>query len=211
MKERPILMSAPMVRAILDGRKSQTRRIVKPQPELDEDTGEWSWPSHKCKSMVEIRDMGGLGPYGTRGDRLWCRETHQFVQLPNERIVVYRATCDDDSFTYVDPVEGSIEQIKVHKWRPAIFMRRLESRILLEIESVRVERVQAITREDALAEGVIVGEPIDMLVNGEPGPVVYFDPVVAYAHLWCHINGADSWKANPWVWRVAFKRIVEAV
>lgn len=201
MKERPILFSAPMVRALLRGAKTQTRRIVKPQPGGDVDN------LGDGETLLDMASGRALRcPYGSVGDRLWVRETHQFVQLPNERIVVYRATCEDDAFDYVDPVEGSIERIEVHKWRPAIFMRRLESRIQLELTAIRVERLHDITEIDALAEGV-EGRVVDSVLDGKRGEYIVGSARDAFAHLWAAINGADSWKANPWVWALTFERV----
>jgi hypothetical protein len=205
VKERPILFSAPMVRAILEGRKTQTRRVMKPQPEVTapDRWGEtWSWPSHACRSMVSLRDAPCLSPYGYKRDRLWVKETHQIIQMRSERIVVYRASCPDDSFTYCDPREGTIEQIQVHKWRPSIFMPRLESRITLEVTGVRVERLHDISGRDVLAEGVDNGK-------SNPAQGVRWENMqrMAFESLWSEINGAESWDANPWVWVISFQRV----
>lgn len=201
MKERPILFSAPMVRAILDGRKTQTRRVVKPQPEATEHG--FMWPSNLARSMVEVRDMGSLGPYGGRGDRLWVRETWQ--RLTNNGIrIVYRADGEDPRTGWDDvPAESRPKMT----WQPSIFLRRADSRISLGIERVRVERLHDLTADAARAEGVTVGEPVPTTINGKPGQVTYFDPVVAFCHLWCAINGRDSWAANPWVWVIEFQRV----
>jgi hypothetical protein len=188
MKEHPILFSAPMVRAILDGSKTQTRRVVKPQP--DEDglarliaTGEWhdtSASAYRC-------------PYGIPGDRLWVRETFN----GNAEVgYAYRATEPD--------MNGC-------PWRPSIFMPRRASRILIEITDVRVQRLQDISEDDARAEGAAFhdGRPI-----GHHGwrhdinhGVVYSTARESFAWLWKSINGAGSWDANPWVWVINFRRL----
>ena len=190
VKERPILFSGPMVRAILDGRKTQTRRIVKPQPpEHAIEVFDWRAPhiaeSVKANEGCYYNDMDGLHflakcPYGTVGSALWVRETYQ----------VYR----DQKF-----YRASSEGVGA-KWIPSIFMRRADSRITLEITGVRVERLNEITPSDACAEGVFE----DGNYATEP-PLPY--PVATFKKLWQSINGPESWEKNPWVWVVEFKRI----
>lgn len=210
MKERPILFSAPMVRAILDGRKTQTRRIVKPQPERDEQYGGFHWPSHAARSMLTIKDMSAACPYGTRGERLWVRETHapfsvgEGLDTPVPECVAYRATCEDDGFDYVNG-RGEVTHLTVTKWTPSIFMPRWASRIDLEVTGVRVERLHDISEDDAKAEGISkthYGEwSFDgKRVTGRPWAHSYFI-------LWNEINGRESWDANPFVWVVEFRRV----
>jgi len=166
MKERPILFSGPMVRAILEGRKTQTRRIVKPQPLRDRGVmafNDGEHPQMRC-------------PYGKPGDRLWVRETW----CPDVEPYTFRYKADGD-----EPLE---------RWRPSIHIPRWASRITLEVVSVRVERLQNISEDDALAEGIT-------LVERGTSPVDQFNK------LWESINGPGSWEANPWVWVVEFKRI----
>ena len=196
MKERPILFSAPMVRAILDGRKTQTRRVVKSDcleiAERDDGT-HWPWR--------EDCDNGGdiwyPCPYGYAGDLLWVRETwHPETSDPDAR-AAYKADCDYDTSDC--------------SWRPSIHMPRWASRILLRITDIRVERLQAIRDADALAEGIIEQtSQIDAgwqdywpSEDGEP----YASAREAYRALWESINGAGSWDANPWVWVVEFERV----
>jgi hypothetical protein len=199
MKERPILFSAPMVRAILDGTKSQTRRIVK----LHNGhfvTGRGPGYTVECymgENGPEYSPYGGASiqplpqdqieracPYGAVGDGLWVRET--FADNAQAGIhdansgVVYRATDPDWS-----TMEG-------WKWKPSIFLPRALSRIDLRVTSVRVERLQDISPRDALAEGV-----------GHNG---MGNPVIDYQNLWESINGKGSWELNPWVWVIGFKR-----
>lgn len=170
MKERPILFSAPMVRALLAGTKTQTRRILKNQRAYDID---------KC-------------PYGQPGDRLWVREAWaktQPIQLPwPQTMVVYRE--GDNRTDYGGP------------WKPSIHMPRAFSRITLEVTGVRVERLQDISVEDAIAEGVNIHPDH----HSKPRESIY-SAVEAYRDLWEQINGPESWDANPWVWVVSFKRI----
>lgn len=132
MKERPILFSAPMVRAILDGRKTQTRRVVKLR------NGQYMPPSEKA-DINGWRQMLRNCPYGQPGDRLWVRETHFDAKRLNEGRILYRADGDVSRFG----------------WTPSIHMPRSASRITLEVTGVRVERLQDISEADAVAEGVV--------------------------------------------------------
>ncbi len=216
MKERPILFSAPMVRALLAGTKTQTRRIVKPQQPR---------PSTCELYELELTQRDGAIKHYTRdqfaarypsaapGDRLWVRETHQLIPMHDDDICVYRASCEDDSFMYADP-DGCIQLLKVERWLPSIFMRRMESRISLDVIAVRVERLQDISGDDAIAEGI---DPASHRCDCDvcrmqsslcPGSLSTL--VLAYADLWRDINGAESWDANPWVWVVSFKRVEAA-
>lgn len=186
MNERPILFSGPMVRAILDGTKTQTRRVVKPQPkgEVEFIRESYAGPGWYVAAKPHTDDYYVRCPYGVPGDRLWVRETWALPYKENwleaKDDIVYRASPRDSS----TPV----------KWVPSIFMKRWMSRILLEIEDVRVERVQDISEDDALDEG------IDN----------YDDPArQVFADLWDSINAKSgfSWESNPWVWVIKFKTI----
>lgn len=179
MKERPILFSAPMVRALLAGTKTQTRRMVKPQPRIL--AGELlCW---KDDALTDDQ-MAELCPYGQPGDRLWVREAWMDLRGVDGAVgpCMYRAT-------FGNAPDGG-------KWRPSIHMPRWASRITLEVTGMRVERLQDITRGDAMAEGC----PFPNLQDGD-------SPVRWYEYLWRAINGPDSWDANPWVWVVEFKRM----
>jgi hypothetical protein len=180
---RPILFSGAMVRAILDGRKTQTRRIVKPQPEYAQRDGRLLrleeinpdlWPTATARLLPSC-------PYGAPGDRLWVRETWRRAQ---DGVLYYRACTGDDSF------DGNA-------WKPSIHMPRAYSRITLEITSVRVERVQDIGPGDAYAEGI--------------SEVYPEHAVFAFRRLWDSINAERGygWDANPWVWVVDFQRVEE--
>lgn len=219
-KERPIVFSGPMVRAILSGRKTQTRRVVKPQPTRLE------WFEHQKGWLGSFRDDAGSQanphrmvpcPYGEPGDRLWVRETFStdaISMYPCPR-AWYRATDFNDRSDlndwHVCPKESrgrwadclacwEEREGRKFRWRPSIFMRRELSRITLEIVSVRVERLQDISEADAVAEGV-GGERDEYDMPKWPSATAAFDA------LWCSINGVESYKANPWVWVVEFKRI----
>ena len=198
MKERPILFSGQMVRAILEGRKTQTRRIVKPQPTKDYVTlmplsGELVGVT---KHGGPIDNRGWLHcPYGKPGDRLWVRETHAWYDPA--QTVYYKASETD--WTYLP-------------WRPSIHMPRWASRINLEVVSVRVERLQDISEEDAMSEGIEsweergVDDAQDYYRDYVTGGHVY-NAKDSFRSLWQSINGPGSWEANPWVWVVEFKRI----
>jgi hypothetical protein len=201
MKERPILFSALMVRAILDGRKTQTRRVLKNQPEIIKDP----FPTtDEVKGVFKFKESTGiyqcLGmqnlietcPYGQPGDRLWVREswsTHACLdnKKPSELINV-------NSYHYW--ADG---EINTGKKRPSIHMPRWASRINLEITGIRVERLQDISEDDAKAEGV----SDDMGIIFKTGDDT---PIGMYGELWESINGQGSWAFNPWVWVLEFKR-----
>ena len=207
MKERPILFTAPMARALLDGTKTQTRRVVKPEGAhhlfqfrgttaakgADEPTGEWAW----CGSE-RVVNKHIYCPYGKPGDRLWVRETWQAVS-GNDRA--------RHIMTHPRPDRGWLEYAATpradepaYKWRPSIHMPRWASRIMLEVTGVRVERLQDISEADAMAEGVTAGKYTGL-------DRAY---ARAYSDLWEQINGPGSWDANPWVWVIEFKRFSPA-
>lgn len=188
MKERPILFSGEMVRAILDGRKTQTRRVIKPQPPESVSEG---YTTYFC-------------PYGIPGDRLWVRETFAprldvdpITELARARhYAMYKADGGDPH----DPMHWH----PYDKWIPSIFMPRWASRITLEITNVRVERVQDISVSECRAEGIPQASfssqtDRDAQVHGE------------FMQLWDSINAKRgySWESNPWVWVIEFKRYGE--
>lgn len=211
MKERPILFSGSMVRALLAGTKTQTRRICKPAM------------AHSLSHVVEVPDPqergqvyngttfgdeeGGIqfaSPYGGMRDRLWVRESHWW----------FKDECDHETGYYppaltADDVEYRADgESTRHGWRPSIHMPRWASRILLEITSVRVERLQDINQADAQAEGAPPSHPSIDQISREFG---YPDfPRSWYAQLWEEINGPGSWAQNPWVWVVEFQRVQQA-
>ena len=207
MKERPILFSAPMVHAILDGRKTQTRRIVKPG--RDPYVGCQMAP---CEIAGDINNGNfAIAPYGQPGDRLWVREA--WARDDEDGCMMYRADVGHD--VCADAWEqGRIEGVSRYRWRPSIHMPRWASRITLEISAVRVERLQDISYEDALAEGVADARPL--LANGRPPETNETPDEISrrlrwpqreYEILWNSINGPASWDKNPYVWVIEFKRV----
>lgn len=195
MKERPIRFSAPMVRALLDGSKTQTRRAVK----ITHRTPGLAACLEPPVGAPRPRTAAGLCPYGQPGDRLWVRETHRpiFGQTCGLIAVDYQADPREKWERLGDAPDCLIKS----KWTPSIHMRREYSRILLEVVAVRVQRLQDISEADAAAEG------------WQRRPEVSDDPEVHadaardwYRDLWGQINGAGSWDATPWVWVVEFKR-----
>lgn len=218
-KERPILFSAPMVRAIREGRKTQTRRVFSPERMVIEANP----PRGFCYETFALRKgelvSTGMGPfypnhwlhycpYGAPGDRLIVRETWGVVNglnhvkpsdLPRDIPIIYRATSEH-------PHEPGM------RWRPAIHMPRWASRITLEVVSVRVERLQEISPADAISEGVerrhsdtYHGFYKDYMNEGYGRGCTF--PNDSFKTLWQSINGPDSWALNPWVWVIEFKRI----
>lgn len=222
MKERPILMSAPMVRAILDGRKTVTRRVMKPQPDGEPAPMEaWSrglagacHDHNPCAEKVKAHAdrlrgrvfpfCGKHGmysptcPYGQPGDRLWVREAFGHFErndtLKPGDTIYYRA-------------DG--ECVELQPWRPSIHMPRWASRITLEVTGVRVEKLQDISEADAIAEGIEAegDEWRDYLM---PHTQCCLTPRSSYRTLWESIHGPGSWDANPFVWVVTFRRIDHA-
>ncbi|PSJ16288.1 hypothetical protein C7H79_14255 [Nitrosomonas supralitoralis] len=216
MKERPILFSAHMVRAILDDKKTQTRRAIK----LPKERGVWEpsiFGGHgatysdgtRCEEMPCIWNTTTgktfVCPYGKIGDRLWVRETWQHENYPlgpyeSDCQVFYRADYMDDPLG-VD-LENSTDKLR-RKWNPSIHMPREASRILLEITNVRIERLRDISEEDAIAEGVSNADSFNG-IGVDDGMANRY----AYRELWQSINGQGSWDLNPWVWVIEFSRII---
>lgn len=216
MTERGMIFNAEMVRAILDGRKTQTRRIMKPQPEPCPRGGHW-WPSNVFKTMLHVEEemqngKGGWGglvgdacPFGDVGDRIWVRETFQGPLFDYDLMDSY---CKD-------PTPFEKPEFCVYKadgvpapefydaddelhccWRPSIHMPRWACRILLEITNVRVERLKSISDGDAIREGCSTAD----MKSGDCVADVF-------ARLWASIYGDESWNSNPWVWVISFKRV----
>ncbi|MDE1484374.1 hypothetical protein [Xenorhabdus bovienii] len=230
MKETPIIFNADMVRAILDGRKTQTRRAVKYQPcELPDSP---AYPLLKDGKLAWCRkgedDHGGWIDclYGKIGDQLWVRETFCPVfdaQYAEGEIdwIDYRAT---PRYSAEYPAGWNLEpeDPAALKWRPSIHMPRWASRITLEVVNIRVERLQDIKEEDAKAEGLAEISKDGKLfkfglpdMDGLPGGCDIGwqwsewekNPVMAYKKLWASIYGSESWNNNPWVWVIEFRRI----
>lgn len=209
MTDHPILFSAPMVRAILDGRKTTTRRVLKPQPIghtawQDDDTGRWWVSGHG-----EVGDTL-LSLRWRAGDRLWVREAHALVGTTDPGFLLYRASgyeaeCDRHGFDKPYPPESVV------RWRPSIHMPRWASRITLAVEAVRVERLHAITEEDARAEGVLYvpghGDITRAELMCDPGWSNFLHCREGFQLLWDTIHGPDAWGANPWVSVTTFRRV----
>ncbi len=214
MTDKPILFSGEMVRAILEGSKTMTRRVVMPQPSYEYDhaphlhnvgdvclSNLTGWPLIVKRIGRFGKTASAMFPYGVAGDRLWVRETFLDASKALAGRVLYRA--DGDSAC---------------AWRPSIFMPRELSRITLEIINIRVERVQDIDANDALAEGVShtpFWQPKD--VESRPFEEQWWDdfyfwshyPQIAFRALWDSINAKRGfdWNVNPWVWVIEFKRL----
>ncbi|HCB1225691.1 TPA: hypothetical protein MYN71_002911 [Klebsiella variicola subsp. variicola] len=205
--ERGMIFNAEMVRAILDGRKTQTRRPIKWKQTRFTEIGEredgskWPWR----EDAEHAFDFWHPCPFGSVGDRIWVRETFQGPLFDFDLMDSY---CKDST-----PFEKS--EFCVYKadgvpapefydaddelhccWRPSIHMPRWASRILLEITGVRVERLKSISDRDALREGCSTAD----MKSGDCVADVF-------ARLWASIYGSDSWNANPWVWVIEFKRV----
>lgn len=196
MKERPILFQGAMVRAILNGSKTQTRRLVK-HPAKD---GEHGW--HPIPTGMQYLPGGSarpVNPYGLPGDRLWVREAWASVvdgpYLPEHYI--YRADGNSDW---------------AHGWKPSIHMPRVACRLVLEVTEVRVERLQEISEADAIDVGIENDPRLDPAgtchwrVYGAAQSTGRNCPERSYASLWESINGPGSWDLNHWVWVVGFRR-----
>lgn len=226
MNHRPILFSAPMVQALLAGRKSQTRRIMKPQPHPGRfgpnhptspdgiigpmpgalgggDYHAWDGPlATACLTKTGVYVATNQCPYGQPGDLLWVRET-------------WAGHIMWDGVRYENDPEGSciwyradgscrggcVDGQRGKQWRPSIHMPKWASRLTLMITDVRVERLQDISEADAIAEGV------QNSLHLQGGRLACEN----FAHLWWTINGDGSWEANPWVWVISFEVIQKNV
>lgn len=210
IKERPILFSAPMVRAILEGRKTVTRRPVKGI------ALEWLRPDGFTPEFT-ADPRNQLCPYGQPGDRLWVRETTEIDEQTSDGVVLSRYSADGEPVLYSDSDDPEYDGTVAHwdyprRSRPSIHMPRWACRILLEITAVRVERLQDISDAQIGAEGI----DLDALADGQDrydmchaGSGAEGRPTLqtAWRHLWQSVNGLESWTTNPWVWVVEFKRV----
>ncbi|BEL80113.1 hypothetical protein SM12BL3_14200 [Serratia marcescens] len=209
MKERPVIFNGEMVRAILDGRKTQTRRVVSDRHLHLIDVASQVGECYPLESGIDHANSQSYYrehcPFGQVGDRLWGRETFADVNTDGGPAFTYRADhglkfcLDDESPVDYDRYPGKNFAMWCsdlwngedgHSWSPSIHMPRWASRITLEITAVRVERLQNISEADAIAEGGTEHFNID-----------WFGP------LWASIYGVDSWNANPWVWVIEFRRV----
>lgn len=215
-KERPILLNAEMVRAVLDGRKTQTRRIIQSPAKNMQANGrkviDYREPGDKWygEHVFSMRNQSGTWcdytkeqflakcPFGAVGDRLWVREkTRVDLLLSNRRAHVrYEA----DGAYQIVPIPERIKPMEDGRCMSNGCYREA-SRITLEITGVRVERLNSLTESDALAEGCNGGH------NSIPGYMYSATPHEHFHHIWESIYGAESWQANPWVWVIEFKRV----
>ena len=199
ISERGMIFNAEMVRALLDGRKTQTRRPIKWKQTRFTEIGEredgskWPWSEdaeHAC-------DFWHPCPFGAVGDRICVREAFRVHSRATDvATLVYKAS-ERNSWTEQTrrvPVAVCNKPATPEKWTPSLHMPRWASRILLEITGVRVERLRSMSQDDARAEGVIAAS----------GPM---EAGLAFRELWDSIYGEESWKANPWVWVIEFKRV----
>ena len=234
MKERPILFNGEMVRAILEGRKTMTRRIVKPQPTKEDytlmrniessntkDKGLFFWGKFENYRLVGRDHVHFKCPFGEIGDRLWVRET--FSDPSGEGYPIYYRA---DALWHWDESEAGGPVTLTEKdftWKPSIFMPRWASRINLEITKVRVERLNDISEEDSISEGIfeyegIIGvtcaggthreiNGIKYFLDADCGDKGYDEAYTAFRKLWESINGVGSWEQNPFVWVIEFKKV----
>lgn len=227
MTERPILFSAPMVRALLAGTKTQTRRVMARQKKYGftdytlfgqegYNNGPWKAIEH-APDWPDGKEDQCTCPYAShRGDRLWVRETwakneDQLSETRMNTSLMYRA----------DGEERALDNGTEKPWRPSIHMPRSASRILLEVAGLRIEQLQAISEADAIAEGITTVRSqawdrlhfptwryeFDLACSEGRKPPVGPQPTDVYRALWESINGPGSWDANPWVWVIEFKRV----
>ncbi|EPC6143800.1 hypothetical protein ACR0WI_003269 [Klebsiella pneumoniae] len=203
--ERGMIFNGEMVRALLDGRKTQTRRIVKGTDGAVKFCKEWNINGEEVFVVLGEKDHTGMDPvlgaiscpFGAVGDRIWVREAFRVHSRATDvATLVYKAS-ERNSWTEQTrrvPVAVCNKPATPEKWTPSLHMPRWASRILLEITGVRVERLRSMSQDDARAEGVIAAS----------GPM---EAGLAFRELWDSIYGEESWKANPWVWVIEFKRV----
>lgn len=223
MTDRPILFSAPMVRALLEGRKTQTRRVLRPQPgpfdALFSDAGKWWTGDAESGEVHEVLRV----PYAI-GDRLWVREAFSVVFGGGmsvsgdgewDYIVEYRSggqiELSYDGHYDSDPY-SRLADTQIGDWRPSIHMPRWASRLTLIVTDVRVQRLRDISEADARAEGICADIAVTDAHNhwvdlGGGDLITGWDARDVYASLWNYINGAGAWHSNPWVMAISFRTI----
>ena len=236
MTDRPIIFSAPMVRALLEGSKTQERRILKPQPFIDAMGnavwGKWNFGQNARNEphIDHIKDCNlprHRFPFRV-GDRLWVRETWQVAQKFTDVVEVrYRASERASHTEFVEQIPIAIAlnaSVTFPKWRSPIHMPRWASRLTLTVTDVRVQRLQDMegqhpSESDAIAEGVNKihhgdGDYYYSAFRNEPHPKNWCDPTDAFRELWNGLHGPDAWDANPWVAALTFtveRRNIDAV
>lgn len=212
-REWPILFSAPMIRAVLSGAKTQTRRLMNPAPPTPEqvramhgigpgfyeeprDPGVW----RPTGSVWAVREVTGMSDprwrcrYGVPGDHLWCREAWSVMNKDRTTVILHGHHKQPEDG--LDIVYRATEDHGHRGWRPSIHLPRWASRLTLEVTDVRVQRLHEISGADAYAEGC-----------SEHGPEKLGLAVHSFARVWREINGSDSWESNPWVWAISFRRV----
>lgn len=188
-----MIFNAEMVRALLDGRKTQTRRIIKDCTVGRDPISKFIKIGKKfigCYPEDVPELIRECCPYGVPGDRIWVRETWAEAGASAPDLKLYRANYPE----HVPSIYENVPPAEEIRWTPSIHMPRTASRIMLEITDVRVERLRSMSQDDARAEGVIAAS----------GPM---EAGLAFRELWDSIYGEESWKANPWVWVIEFKRV----
>lgn len=212
--EKPIIFSPAMVEAIMSGRKTQTRRVIKPQPPgegyelwtLMSTTGprknegklHWVKPDQERLNFIDDQYIFFTCPYGHIGDKLWVRERWAYIGDQNWQ----DASFDDwgNLWHYATAEQDARDQLK---WKPSIHMPRRFARLILEVKDIRIEKLQDISESDAINEGIESQRGIykDYLTEK-----FYRKPYQSFETLWCKINGQKSWQSNPWVWVVEFEK-----
>lgn len=221
MKEIPILFSTPMVQAILAGNKTQTRRIVKPQPVdsyfqslVHHASGRFTFVKNGNYNPTQNDVLEVKCPYGQSGDIIWVRENYK-IYINSGGKQIYFAFEETDHlfpFYYKQLTLNTLKKIMARDLRhdewhssPSIHMYKESARIWLQIESIRVERLRDISEEDSSAEGVLKLED-GRYKNYLNGTSCQCETAkLGFTTLWCNINGTDSWNSNPWVWAITFK------
>jgi hypothetical protein len=233
MKAIPILFTGPMVRAILDGRKTQTRRIVKPQPKPLPDIGEADWIDYDQNNGVWLAGVkaGAVPEFGEWNSRyvprdllwvkenawMWCKRIkngltktgrQRFRYIPFGEAIRYKIDCPDKPTDLINKEPDYLWRMKVARYMP-----HWASRISLRVTGIRVERLQDISEADAIAEGIFskTGSMfgtcyLDYYYKKIEDAAYVLDPIESYRSLWEKINGPGSWDANPFVWVVKFER-----
>lgn len=207
IKERPILFSTPMVKAILEGKKTQTRRIVKNNPRIASTLEKTCDYFSKNKTLRE-----SYCPYGKPGDMLWVREKFAKTMGEFEPEVCYSFFADDFHWSW-EPADTSNGKTacqwhdpdlsKEVKWKPSIHMPKEAARIWLQVEEIKVELLLSISMEDAKSEGI--EKRGDFWKNYNDNTFSKLNPCASFSSLWVKINGTELWNSNPWVWVVKFK------
>ena len=246
VRERPILFSGPMVRAILEGRKTQTRRVMQPQPSHDQhhvwrgkvtrdaEHRMWCWKYLVLENIWDFPDgedrkeLATHCPYGVPGDRLWVRETWRpetdWIDgtIATSADIRYSADGEDDRQNWVEIPEAqrsaatvmlakSVDGQDGRRWHPSIHMPRWASRITLGITDVRVQRIQDISEQDALAEGVEFHGGLNAWRSYDlisQTPFIEKTAVGSFRTFWTSINAKKHpWSSNPWVWCLSFRTV----